>query len=156
MKYVALRCLDQCINFKEYFLNILPKQKTFKHEISKMQQYVHMKAALEEQLIEAFLSFCTFVAHDFESFLLPFQNKEPMIHLLYPSMCKLLSDCQSKCLKEEVLSNKSCKNTDLSKKENLKPLNLMHIGTKAKVMFADSNFFPAEKQTKFHNDCLEF
>ena len=137
MEYLALLCLDRCINLKEYFLNVLQKQKTFKHEISKRQQYVCIKAALEELLIEAYLSFCTFVAHDFESFLLPFQTKEPMIHLLYPSVCKLLSDYQSKCLQEKVLSNESCKNIDLSKKENLKPLNLIGIGTKAKVMFAE-------------------
>ena len=76
-----------------------------------------MKAALKEPLIETYLSFCTFVAHVFESFLLPFQTKESMIHLLYHSMCKLMSDRQSKCLKEKVLSNESCKNIDLSKKK---------------------------------------
>ena len=27
MKYAALRCLDQWINLKEYFMNFLPKQK---------------------------------------------------------------------------------------------------------------------------------
>ena len=130
----------------------MPKQKNFKQEISKTQRYVRIKAALEEPLTEAYLSFCAFVAHDFELFLLPFQTKELMIHLLYPSMCKLLS----KCLKKKVLSNESCANIELSKKENLKFVNLIDIGTKAKVMFADSNFFPDEKQTKFRKDCLQF
>ena len=140
MKYVTLRCLDQWINLKEYFLNFLPKQKNFKHEISKAQRYVCIKAALEEPLTDAYLSFCTFVAHDFESFLLPFQTKEAMIHLLYTSMCKLLSDPQSKCIKKKVLSSESCENIDLGKKENLKPVNLIDIGAKAKAMFAGLNF----------------
>ena len=44
---------------------------------------------------------------------------------------------------------------DISKKENLKPLNLIHIGTKAKLMCTNSTFFPDEKQTKFRKDCLK-
>ena len=90
------------------------------------------------------MSFYAFAAHDFESFLLPFQAKEPMIHLLYPSMCKLVSDLLSKCIKKKVLSNESCENIDLGKKENI-----TDIGAKARVMFGDSNFFPYKKQMKF-------
>ena len=45
---------------------------------------------------------------------------------------------------------------DVSKKENLRPLNLIDIGTKAKLMFANSTFFPVEKQTKVRKDCLKF
>ena len=45
---------------------------------------------------------------------------------------------------------------DVSKKENLKPLNLIEIGTKAKLMSTNSTFFPDEKQTKFTKDCLKF
>ena len=69
-------------------------------------------------------------------------------------MCKLLINLQSKCTKKKVLSNESCKNIDLGKKENLKPLNLIDIGTKVKVMRLD--FFPNEKETKFRKDCLQF
>ena len=55
-------------------------------------------------------------------------------------MCKLLSDPQSKCIKKKVLSSESCENIDLGKKENLKPVNLIDIGAKAKAMFAGLNF----------------
>ena len=154
MKYVALRCLDQWINLKEYFLNFLPKQRNFKHEISKAQGYVSIKAALEEPLTEVYVSFCAFVAHDLELFLLPLQTKEPVVHLLYPPICKLLSNLQSKYIKNKVLSNQSRENINLGKKENLKPLNLIDIGRKVKVMYADSNFFSDEKQAKFPKDCL--
>ena len=43
-----------------------------------------------------------------------------------------------------------------SQKENLKPLNLIDIGTKGKLMFTNSIFFPDEKQTKFRKDWLKF
>ena len=42
---------------------------------------------------------------DFESFLLPLQTGEPMIHQLFPSMCKLLNDIQSKFIKKKKLSS---------------------------------------------------
>ena len=84
--------------FKRVFFELFAKVENFKHEISKMQQYVCIKVALEEPLTEACMSFCAFVAHEFESFLLPFESKELMIHLLYSSMCKLLS----KCIKNKV------------------------------------------------------
>ena len=45
---------------------------------------------------------------------------------------------------------------DMSQKENLKPLNLIDIGTKGKLMFTNSIFFPDEKQTKFRKDWLKF
>ena len=45
---------------------------------------------------------------------------------------------------------------DISKKKNLKPLNVIYIGTKAKLMFTNSTFLPDEKQTKFRKDCLKF
>ena len=139
--------------FKRVFSELFAKVENFKHEISKTQR---IKAALEEPLTEAYVSFCASVAHDFVSFLLPFQAKEPMVHLSYPSMCKLVNDLLSKWTKKKVLTNESFENIDLGKKENMKPLNLIDVEIKAKVMFADSNFFPNKKQTKFRKDCLEF
>ena len=79
-----------------------------------------------------------------------------MVHLSYPSMCKLVNDLLSKWTKKKVLTNESFENIDLGKKENMKPLNLIDAEIKAKVMFADSNFFPNKKQTKFRKDCLQF
>ena len=45
---------------------------------------------------------------------------------------------------------------DAGKKENSKPLNIIAIGTKAKLWFSDSTFLPDEKQTKFRRDYLNF
>ena len=87
--------------FKEYFLNFLPKQSNFKSEIAKTYRYIRIKKALEKPLTEAYVSFCAFTAHDFESFLLPLEKGQPMIHQLFPSMCKLLNDIQSKFIKKK-------------------------------------------------------
>ena len=104
------------------------------------------KKALEEPLTEAYVSFCAFTAHNFESFLLPLQTEEPMIHQLFPSMCKLLNETQSKFINKKTFfsDSKSNINIDVIKKENLKPLNLIDVGTNAKLMF------------KFKKDCLKF
>ena len=61
-------------------------------------------------------------------------------------------------VKKKKISSDLCSNIyiDVGKKENLKPLNLIDIGTKAKLLFSDSTFFPDEKQTKFRQDCLNF
>ena len=45
---------------------------------------------------------------------------------------------------------------DAGKKENLNPLNIIGINTKAKLWFSDSTFLPDEKQTKFRRDYLNF
>ena len=124
MKYVALRYLDQWINLKEYFLNFLPKQKNFKHEMSKTQRHVRIKGALEESLTEVYVSFCAFVALDFESFLFPLQTKEPMIRLLYPSVCKLLSDLLSKCIKAKGFIKRILREHRFRQERKLKTLKL--------------------------------
>ena len=86
-----------------------------------------MKKGVGEPLTEAYVSFCSFTVHDFESFLLPLPTGESMIHQLFTSMCKLLNDIQSKFIKKKKLSSDLESNTyiDVSKKENLKPLNLI-------------------------------
>ena len=93
-------------------------------ELAKGYCYIIIKKALEEPLTEPYLSFCAFTAHDFESFLLPLQTGEPMIHQLFPSVCKLLNDIQSKFIKKKKRSSDLEFNIciDVSKKENLRPL----------------------------------
>ena len=146
---MALCLLEQWPNFKEYFLNFLPKQSNFKSEIAKTYRYIRIKKALEKPLTEAYVSFCAFTAHDFESFLLPLQTGEPMIHQLFPSMCKLLNDIQSKFIKKKKLFSDLESNIYIavSRKDNSKPLNFIDFGTKAKLMFNNSTLFPDEKQT---------
>ena len=69
-----------------------------------------------------------------------------MIHQLFPSMCKLLNDNQNLSRKKYYPDLEYNIYIDVSKKENLKPWNLIDIGTMAKLMFTNSTFFPDEKK----------
>ena len=90
MKYVAVWCLEQWPNLKEYFLKFLLKQKNFKHEIENTARYTCLKTCFADPTMEAYVAFVAFVAQDFKVFLLPFQSKDPMINLLYPAMLSSL------------------------------------------------------------------
>ena len=46
--------------------------------------------------MEAYVLFVAFVANDFHEFLVPFQSTEPMIHLLYPALLKLINTVHGK------------------------------------------------------------
>ena len=76
MKYVAVRCLEQWPNLKEYFLKFLLKQNNFKRkrEIENTARYTRLKTCFADPTMEAYLTFVAFVAQDFEAFLLPFQS----------------------------------------------------------------------------------
>ena len=159
MKYVALRCLEQWPNLKEYFLTYLPRQKNFKHDIQNTQRYTRIKTALTNPLMEAYVAFCAFIAHDFESFLIPFQTSEPMIHLLHPSLSNLLFKLQRKFIRKNKLSSDLSENIyiDVDNMKNVKPSDQIDVGTKALSMFSTNNvFIPDEKQKKFREDCLNF
>ena len=104
MKYVAVRILEQYDNIKEYFLKFLPKEKNFKYNIKHTERYKRIENALKDPLTEGYIAFCAFSAGDFESFLLPFQINEPKIHLLYPAMCKLISNLMNKFIRKRFLS----------------------------------------------------
>ena len=104
MKYVAVRCLKQWSNLKEYFLKFLPKQKNFKGEIENIARYTHLRTCFADPTMEAYVAFVAFVVQDFEAFLLPFQSKDPMIHLLYPTMHSLLYGLQRKLIRGAKLS----------------------------------------------------
>ena len=55
----------------------------------------------------AYVAFVAFFAQDFEAFLLPFQSKDPVIHLLYPAVLSLLYGLQRKFIREAKLSSKN-------------------------------------------------
>ena len=100
MKNVAVRCLGQWENLKDYFLQFLPQQKKFKNEVEKTQRYLRIKAALSEPIMESYVSFVAFVAHDFQEFLVPCKSTESMIHLLYFVLCKLMNMLQRKFVRK--------------------------------------------------------
>ena len=110
--------------------------------------------------MEAYVGFVAFVAQDFESFLVPFQSKEPMIHHLYPAMLSLLYELQRKFIRKSKLNAEDLSQNftidDVNKEKNVKPLNLIDVGIKAKMMFSQNTLIPDEAQEKFQKKCLKF
>ena len=157
IKYVAIRVLDQYPNIKEYFLKFLPKEKNFRSTVEKTDRYKRICKYLNDSLVEAALSFCGYIANDFEEFLKPFQSNEPKIHLMYPAMCQLVANIMHKFVSRKVLSGDAAKNIaiDVEKAENLKPVKLIDVGTKGKQLLSDPTFSKAD-QTKFRNGCMNF
>ena len=158
MKYVALRVLEQWQNITNYFLEFLPRQKNFKREVEKTQRYNRVKAALKEPLMEAYVSFVAFLAHDFEEFLIPFQTVEPMIHLLYPALCRLMNALQMKFVKSSKLSTDLAKNVyiNVGDEKKLKPLSKIDVGTKAKTLISNNSVIKDDDTEKFRKNCLNF
>lgn len=98
-------------------------------------------------LTEAYVLFCAFVVLDFQSILLLLQSVEPVIHLPKPAMCKLLNDLPSKFIKDKgSVWWPECKYWYwCMQKGKTKSLNLIGIGTKAKLMFSAATFLPDQK-----------
>ena len=90
MRYVAVQCLEQWPNLKEYFLKFLLKQKNFKQEVENIARYTPLKICFADPAMEAHVVFVAFVAQYLEAFLLLFQSKDSMIHLPYPAVISLL------------------------------------------------------------------
>ena len=161
MKYAAVRILEQWKNLKEYFLKVLPQQSTFKSTVAKTERYKRITKALQDPLTEAYVSFCAFASAEFEDFLLPFQSDEPLIHLLYPSMCKLVSNLMGKFICKKMLSGVDSENllVDIHLKTNRKPLSLIEVGTKAKGILNEQAHLLNVSQDKLQylrKECLDF
>ena len=111
------------------YKGILSKRtKTFKQTIAPISRYKRIKAALESAHTEPYTTFCTFISQDFDTFLVPFPNNQPMMHTLYPAMCKLVSGIMSKFIKKRVLSKKKKKKKNEKKDINHKSLKYINIG----------------------------
>ena len=161
MKFVAVRIMQQWKNLEEYFLKFLPQQSNFKHAVATTARYKRICAALQNPLSLAYISFCAFSAEAFEDFLVPFQSDEPKVHLLYPSMCKLISNLMQKFIRKKVLSSVYTENLliDIHFRDNIKPLSLVEVGTKAKsVLNEQTQLFENSKSKvdNFRKECINF
>ena len=90
LKFVAVQLLEQWENLAEYFLKFLLKQKSLKGTIKETSRYKTIIEVIKSDLAQHYLAFCAFSSQDFEEFLLKFQSEQPVIHLLYSSMEKLI------------------------------------------------------------------
>ena len=159
MKKVAVRCLQQWPNLEEYFLRYLPKQSNFKRDIMNTQRYARLKEAFSDPLMPAYVSFVIFVASDFDSFLVPFQSAEPLIHHLYPAMTNLLYELMRKFIKSSKLDANDLSNNvtiNVKREKNLKSLKLIEVGCKAKTFFSQNDLITDEGEEKFRKRCLMF
>ena len=102
LKFVFVQIIEQLENLRAYFHEFLPKQKNFKREIQTSHCYVSIKV-LEDPLSLAYLAFVFLIASEYESFLLPFQSQEPMIHLLYHGISRLLTNMMKNFVSKRVL-----------------------------------------------------
>ena len=64
MKYVCVLVLEQSKNLKEYILNFLPKDKTFKQRIAPTSRHKRIKTT-ESALTEPYIAFYAFTTQDF-------------------------------------------------------------------------------------------
>ena len=81
MKYV--RIMEQWPNLEEYSLCFTPKQKEFNRSIKGTQRYENIVECFKNNMTLPYLPFITFVAHQYETFLLTFQLEKPLIHMLF-------------------------------------------------------------------------
>ena len=163
LKFVAAWLLEQWENLTEYFLKFLPKQKIFKGTIKETSRYKRIIEVIQSDLAQHYLAFCAFSSQDFEKFLLKFQSEQPMIHLLYWSMEKLLFCLVQKFVAKKYLfqANGSAKSSselvklDVYDRSHQKSLRLIEIGTKAKVLLS-GNLVLDEKHDLFRKECQLF
>ena len=132
--------------------------------MKKTERYQRIKSILADPMPEKYLSFCAFATGDFESFLLQFQNDQPMIHMLYDGMFNLLTNLMKKFIKKKVLFNengdfhakKDLLKSDVLKAKCNKPLNLIDIGKKVKSFFFDFSLIEDESCRNLRTECLNF
>ena len=81
-----------------------------------------IRDSLNDKTTEGYIAFAAFVSQEFELLLIPFQSSEPMIHLLFPEMCKFLTGLLQKFIRKKILSADDSENVsiDVTKKENHK------------------------------------
>ena len=137
----GLRVMEQIPNLKLYFLTELPKGTNFKGKkgVGSSERYLRIKKMLESDLLLPCLSFVVYSSLIFKPFVLTFQKEEPMIHMLYPQMRKLVQDLLVKFVDKKVMKDlaevDAMLDFDVKKEDN--HLALPEMGTKTKSLLND-------------------
>ena len=161
LQFVLIRIIEQLENLRAYFLEFLPKQKNLKREIKITHRYVNIKEVLEDPFSLVYLAVVVLIANEYESYLLPFQSQEPMIHLLCHGISRLLTNMLKNFASKRMLYREDgvtmkpatqLKFINLNKDSNLKSLNLIEVGTKAKHLLSASIL----DETVFRKNSLKF
>ena len=104
---------------------------------------------MSKQIIEAYVLFVAFVAHDFHEFLVPFQSTEPMIHLLYPALLKLINTLQGKFFRNIKSSSDDTTDINVGDDRNIKLLSKIYVGAKAKTLLLQNVIMACDIEKKF-------
>ena len=104
---VVVRMMEQIENVKLYFLMKLPTLSGFKGTkgVGNSERYQRIKKMLNNELLMPCMSFIVYESQIFKPFVLLFQKEEPMIHMLFPQMKKLIQDLLLKFVNQKVLKN---------------------------------------------------
>ena len=100
LKYCSIRWLyigKAVVRMMEYFLTFLPAQNT--------ERYQRIKKRLNNDLWLARVSFIVYTNNIFKPFMLLFQSKQSLIHILHIRLKKLVGDLLSKFYSIKFLSN---------------------------------------------------
>lgn len=154
LQKVCLRILEQYPNLKQYFLVYLPAQETFKKEIQNTRRYRRIAKTLSDPVAQVCISFVAFAAGDFEVFLTEHQTSDPMIHLMYENLIKLMYNVARKFIKESHVSKESdFSSLDFTKHQ--KHPNKIDIGTRATSLLCKSDVSENDKRD-VQLQCLKF
>ena len=138
-----------------------------KREIECTIRYKRIAENLKSALTPAYMAFVAFVSQDFESFLLTFQRKEPMIHILHTAMGSFLSKMLTKLVPAKVFMDEAgtpeqkmksieyLASIDVSKEKHQRLWKSIDIGTKTKLFFLQGDVLE-ETKVKFRQECLPF
>ena len=86
-------------------------------------------------------------------------SNEPLIHFPYPNICQLISSIMNKFIRNKYFLKVYSRNVNIDcfKTEHLKPIEFIHIGTKAKSSFSNNSFQSEEYKEKiFCRECTNF
>ena len=162
----VVRVMEQLDNIKQYFLTVLPTKSGFKGKtgVGSTERYKRIKTKLEDDILLPAMSFIVFAAQTFKPFMLLFQREEPMVHLSYPEMKKLiltllgnfLVETKLKELSESVVTMLEYADK-VDKKENMraqpsmgtKTIELLNKNVKDKLV---KKSFVTEIVTKFYTE----
>ena len=133
---VLVRIMEQFNNLKVYFLETLPKQKNFKRDIATSKlgvpnRYQRIAALLKSKVTVAYVAFVVHTAAPFKRFMLTFQTREPMIHLLYDEMIKLLKSVLGTFIDKKKIPNKPAELLKLKCSDEKLHQAKCDVGTKA-------------------------
>lgn len=105
---VILRIVEQLVNLKQYFLKFLPTQQGFNYKdgVGSTVRYQRIKALLQSASFPPYALFVINIAQELRKFILLFQRKEPLIHLLHPKMLELIQKLLMRFVKPEIFTKK--------------------------------------------------